>query len=109
MKKTRIMMLIMKVVVTVMLTILVIYNLFKGELLWAIIFMQLEMMYNYTDDKREKLADEYFETEFKHLMIQSQTRVMNAVKALVERDIDHAKKVVGAEEPKRRGRKPKSE
>lgn len=108
-KNLRKVMLVLKAVITFAFTAIIIYNIFKGELLWAILFTQQYMFFVYLDDKRESLCDEMLDMEFKHLMIQSQVKTMNAVKDLLEKDAEKAKEILEQAQQKRRGRKPKSE
>lgn len=108
-KNLRKIMLVLRMFMTISFTALIIYNIFKGELLWAILFTQQYMFFVYLDDKRDRLYDEMLDTEFKHLMIQSQVKTMNAVKDLLEKDAERAKEILEQAQQKRRGRKPKSE
>ena len=77
--------------------------------MWAILFTQQYMFFVYLDDKREKLNDEMLDLEFKHIMVQSQVKTMNAVKDLLDKDEEKAKEILEQSRQKRRGRKIKSE
>ena len=107
--KTGHFMLILRAIVVGMLTALVIYNMFKGDYLWAILQLQILTMYIVIDDKREKLELELWDIEYKQLMAKSQIQTLNAVKSLVEKDAEKAKTAVEGMQKKRRGRKSKSE
>lgn len=108
-KNVRIAMLVLRMIVTGMLTFIVVYNILKGEVMWAVLNMQILLMYLFVEEKGQRLEDECFDMEFKHLMIQSQIKTMNAVKSLVDKDAEAAKEVLEKMQPKRRGRKPRSE
>ena len=50
-KSVRIAMLVLRMIVTGMLTFIVIYNILKGEVMWAVLNMQILLMYIFVEEK----------------------------------------------------------
>ena len=93
-KSGRIAMLVLRTIVTGVLTFIVVYNILKGEVMWAVLNMQILSMYLFVEEKGQRLEDSIFDMEFKHIMIQSQVKTMNAVKALLDKDAEKAKEIL---------------
>lgn len=88
---------IFSTVIIIMLIIMVIVNMFRQELLWVIIDLQIIVFYVIVDDIRFRTKKESLNDEWRFIQTKALIKVLNL--------LEEPKK----EEHKKRGRKPKSE
>lgn len=83
--------------IIVILTIMIMVNMFRQELLWVIIDLQIIVFYVIVDDIRFRTKKEILNDEMRFLQTKALIKILNL--------LEMPKKEV----PKKRGRKPKSE
>ena len=83
--------------IIVILTIMIIINMFRQELLWVIIDLQIIVFYVIVDDIKFRTKKESLNDEMRFIQTKALIKILNLLEASKN------------EEPKKRGRKSKSE